>query len=41
MAEHLPRSPKEASDALARTVFVLATTGALAFVALVIIFVLR
>lgn len=37
---HPTLSDAEASDRLARTVFILTTAGALAFVALVVIFVL-
>ncbi len=36
-----PLTPAEASDRLARTIFLLAVGGALAFVSLVAIFVLR
>jgi hypothetical protein len=41
MASHPPPSDAAASHRLARTVFLLTTGGALAFVALVVIFVLR
>jgi len=40
-SHHPPLTDAEASDRLARTVFFLTTGGAVAFVALVVVFVLR